>query len=156
MESKPASLIEQFLHKNWSIKTEMLVFLGSFYLFFNMLLWPDPGTHLILRAVRYQTTGLSKLLIIMWRLTMVAKSVNSWRFPSMNSSNDSCDMSPNRMPFWFVHTAYIARTKRTNWKDAVRCWARNLSKSRRKSNGRIVLKTATIILSCARSAASVW
>jgi hypothetical protein len=31
------------LHKYWSIKTEILVFLGSFYLFFNMLLWPDPG-----------------------------------------------------------------------------------------------------------------
>ena len=36
------SLIGQFLHENWSIKIEILGFLGIFSRFFNMLLWPDP------------------------------------------------------------------------------------------------------------------
>jgi hypothetical protein len=30
------------LHENWSIKTEILVILGIFSWFSNMLLWPDP------------------------------------------------------------------------------------------------------------------
>ena len=41
---EPPSLIGQFLHKNWSIKTEILLFLRIFYSFFNMLPWPDPRT----------------------------------------------------------------------------------------------------------------
>ncbi len=44
------------LHENWSIKTEILVFLGIFYCFFNMLLWADSrsrkdGKRLIKRVV---------------------------------------------------------------------------------------------------------
>ncbi|CAB1074056.1 hypothetical protein D1AOALGA4SA_2041 [Olavius algarvensis Delta 1 endosymbiont] len=35
-------LIGQFLHENWSIKTEILVFLELFSQFFSTLLWPDP------------------------------------------------------------------------------------------------------------------
>ena len=42
---QPPSLIGQFLHENWSIKTEILLFLGIFYHFFNMLLWPDPRAY---------------------------------------------------------------------------------------------------------------
>ena len=41
---EPPSLIGQFLHKNWSIKTEILLFLRIFYSFFNMLPWPYPRT----------------------------------------------------------------------------------------------------------------
>jgi hypothetical protein len=41
---QPPSLIGQFLHENRSIKTEILLFLGIFYSFFNMLPWPDPRT----------------------------------------------------------------------------------------------------------------
>ena len=41
---QPPSLIGQFLHENWSIKTEILVSLGFFYSFFKMLSRPDPRT----------------------------------------------------------------------------------------------------------------
>ena len=41
-DQPPPSLIDQFSHENWSIKTEMLVFLGVFYWIFNVLPWPDP------------------------------------------------------------------------------------------------------------------
>ena len=41
---QPPSVIGQFLYENWSIKTEILLFLGIFYWFFNVLLWPDPRT----------------------------------------------------------------------------------------------------------------
>ncbi len=44
MESTTTILNRAVLHENWSIKTEILVFLGIFYWFFNMLLWPDPRT----------------------------------------------------------------------------------------------------------------
>jgi len=37
-----AILIGQFLHENWSIKTEIPVFLELFSQFFSTLLWPDP------------------------------------------------------------------------------------------------------------------
>ena len=40
-DQRPPSLIGQFLHENWPIKTEILVFLGVFSRFFDMLLWPD-------------------------------------------------------------------------------------------------------------------
>jgi len=43
-DQQPPSLIGQFLHENRSIKTEILVLLGVFYRFFNMLLCPDPRT----------------------------------------------------------------------------------------------------------------
>jgi hypothetical protein len=36
--------MRQFLHENWSIKTEIQVLLGIFSWFYNMLLWPDPST----------------------------------------------------------------------------------------------------------------
>ena len=41
---QPPSLIGQFLHENWSIKPQILVFSAVFGLFFNKLLWPDPRT----------------------------------------------------------------------------------------------------------------
>jgi hypothetical protein len=37
-----AILIGQFLHENWSIKTEIPVFLELFSQLFSTLLWPDP------------------------------------------------------------------------------------------------------------------
>jgi hypothetical protein len=39
---KPPPLIGQFLHENWSIKTEIVVFFRIFYWFFSMLLWSNP------------------------------------------------------------------------------------------------------------------
>ena len=38
-----AFLIGQFLQENWTIRTEILVFLDLLYQFFNILLWSDPG-----------------------------------------------------------------------------------------------------------------
>ena len=58
-EQPPPRLIGQFLHKNWSIKSEIRAFLDIFSWFFNMLLWPDPrGTKKFFQRKEAKINGL--------------------------------------------------------------------------------------------------
>ena len=64
----PAQNVEWILFFNRihssSIKTEILVFLGNFYLFLNMLLWPDPRSSAKFGAILKHIETLAEVPIL--------------------------------------------------------------------------------------------